>query len=113
MPKIYHNYYVYIVTNPAKEVVYIGFTNNLLRRVFEHRENKGNPSTFAGKYHCYNLVYYEWFRDVNVGISREKELKRWSREKKEALINRVNPDWTFVSEIENEHLLHSICGNNT
>lgn len=80
------NYCIYITTNPGKTVLYIGVTNDLKRRLFEHYENKGNKETFAGKYNCYHLVYYEHFVSVNEAIKREKELKGWSRKKKEALI---------------------------
>ena len=90
-----HNYYVYITTNPDKEVLYTGVTNNLLRRLLEHRENKGREKTFAGKYFCYNLVYYEHFTDVNIAIDREKQIKRWSRSKKVKLIESLNPSWDF------------------
>jgi putative endonuclease len=59
-----YNFYVYILTNPAKTVLYTGVTNDLSRRVAEHKENKGNPKTFAGKYYCYNLVYFEHFSHI-------------------------------------------------
>lgn len=54
-----HNYFVYITTNPGKTVYYVGMTNDLERRLIEHRQNKGKPETFAGRYYCYNLIYYE------------------------------------------------------
>ncbi len=84
-------YYVYITTNPGKTVLYIGITNDLYRRLAEHYENKGNISSFAGKYYCYNLVYYEELQFVNDAIAREKELKKLSRKEKETLIRSVNP----------------------
>ncbi len=90
-----HNYYVYITTNPDKEVLYTGITNSLLRRLLQHRENKGNPKTFAGKYYCYNLIYYEHFTDVTMAIAREKQIKGWNRAKKLALIESFNPNWDF------------------
>jgi putative endonuclease len=93
-----YNFYVYITTNPAKTVLYIGVTNDLTRRISEHTANKGNSSTFAGKYFCYNLVYYEHFHDINYAIAREKELKKWRREKKVRLIETVNPDWRFLNK---------------
>jgi len=71
-----HNYYTYITTNPQKTTLYIGITNNLSRRLSEHFENAGRPETFARRYHCYNLVYYELTSDVNVAIARETEIKK-------------------------------------
>lgn len=90
-----HNYYLYIVTNSEKDVLYTGVTNNLLRRLLEHRENRGNESTFAGKYYCNKLVYYEHFVQVEHAIAREKQIKNWRREKKVKLIESMNPDWEF------------------
>jgi putative endonuclease len=88
-------YYVYITTNPAKTVLYIGVTNSLPRRLGQHYENRGNNDTFAGRYFCYNLLYYEQFADIKAAISREKELKGWTRAKKDALIATLNPAWDF------------------
>ena len=93
-----YNFYVYITTNPEKTVLYIGVTNDLTRRLYEHTENKGNKKTFAGKYYCYNLVYYEHFFHIEHAIDREKELKKWRREKKNALIESTNPDWIFLNK---------------
>ena len=90
-----HNYYVYIVTNSEKDVLYTGVTNNLLRRLMEHRENRGMESTFAGKYYCNKLVYYERFFQIEHAIAREKQIKNWRREKKVKLIESLNPDWEF------------------
>ncbi|MCE9540254.1 MAG: GIY-YIG nuclease family protein, partial [Bacteroidetes bacterium] len=67
------NYFIYITTNPEKEVLYIGITNDLKRRLFEHQENKGNPETFAGKYYCYKLIYWERFPTAKDAITREKQ----------------------------------------
>ncbi len=88
-----YTFYVYILTNPTKTTLYVGFTNSLTRRLGQHRNNKGQFKTFAGRYHCYNLIYYEIFQYVNEAIAREKQIKRWSRAKKEALINTKNPNW--------------------
>ena len=93
-----HNYYVYITTNPAKTVLYIGVTNDISVRLRQHRENKGNKKSFTGKYYCYNLVYYEHFTHIEHAIEREKEIKKWRREKKDALIASTNPDWTFLND---------------
>jgi putative endonuclease len=93
-----YNFYVYITTNPAKTVLYIGVTNDLTRRIFEHTENKGNGESFAGKYYCYNLVFYEHFSNITHAIEREKELKKWRREKKVQLIESTNPKWRFLND---------------
>ncbi|HZY36721.1 MAG TPA: GIY-YIG nuclease family protein [Mucilaginibacter sp.] len=93
-----YNFYVYITTNPEKTALYVGVTNDLNRRMYEHKENKGNPKTFAGKYYCYNLVYFEHFSHINYAIEREKEIKKWRREKKNALIASFNPGWKFLNE---------------
>ena len=90
-------YYIYIITNPGRTTLYIGMTSNLGRRLQEHQKNKGNPETFAGRYYCYNLIYYEVYKTPTEAIEREKELKKWSWKKKEALINAVNPDWNFLN----------------
>jgi putative endonuclease len=96
-----YNFYIYITTNPAKTTLYVGVTNNLDIRLQQHFENKGNPNTFAGKYHCYLLLYFEHFTHIEHAIDREKEIKKWRREKKEALIATTNPDWKFLNkEIE-------------
>jgi putative endonuclease len=96
-----HHYYVYIVTNPTKKVLYMGVTNNLSRRLEEHFENRGKPETFAGKYFCYNLVYWEHHQYVLNAIEREKEIKGWKRIKKEALISSFNDEWRFLN--------HEVC----
>jgi putative endonuclease len=93
-----HNYFVYITTNPAKTVLYIGVTNNLKRRLLEHQQNKGKATTFAGKYFCYNLIYFERFDFINHAIDRETQLKKWSRTKKEWLICQENPNWNFLND---------------
>ena len=87
-----HQYYIYIVTNPERTVLYTGVTNNLSRRLIEHWVNRGNPKTFAGKYYCYNLIYYEDFQYINNAIAREKQLKNWLRKWKIELIRKDNPD---------------------
>jgi len=92
-----YTFYVYILTNPKKTVLYIGFTNNLSQRLQQHFEAKGTSKSFAGKYHCYNLIYYEVYEYVNNAIAREKELKKWSRKKKEALIKTTNPNWEVLN----------------
>ena len=93
-----YNYFVYITTNPAKTVLYIGVTNDLATRLHQHREERGKEKTFAGRYFCFNLVYFERHSNVNYAIEREKEIKKWRREKKDVLINSVNPEWKFLND---------------
>ena len=90
------HYYVYILTNKNDNVLYTGFTNNIYTRISQHKHKiiKG----FASKYNCGKLVYYETFNDVKLAISREKEIKKWRREKKINLINSLNPEWKDLSE---------------
>ena len=91
-------YCVYITTNYNRTVLYIGVTNNIVQRIKEHYLNRGNPKTFAGKYHCYYLVYFEVGNYIDRAIAREKELKGWLRKKKEALIVSENPKWRFLND---------------
>ncbi len=94
-----HNYFVYITTNKNRTVLYIGVTNDLRVRLYQHmQESHGAKKTFAGKYNAYFLVYWERFEYVEHAIEREKELKGWRRSKKEALINDFNPHWNFLNE---------------
>ena len=94
------NFFVYITSNPSKTTLYTGVTNDLLTRITQHRNNKGMPETFAGRYYCYKLVYFERFSDVDMAIQREKEIKDLSRQKKEALIESKNPNWDFYDPYE-------------
>lgn len=97
MQKRQSGYYTYIVTNYTRTNLYTGVTNNLAARLVEHWENRNSSKTFAGKYHCFYLVYYETYSDPLQAISREKEIKKWRREKKEALIESLNPEWNFLN----------------
>ena len=90
-------FYTYITTNPNRSVLYVGRTDDLLQRITEHYLNRGKPETFAGRYYCYNLLYYEETPYVLNSIDRENQLKGWRRSKKEALINETNPDWKFLN----------------
>ena len=90
-------FYVYITTNPDKSVLYTGMTNDLIRRLEEHYDSRGQSDKFAGKYHCYNLVYWEYHKYVSHAIEREKEIKGWRREKKISLIESLNPEWKFLN----------------
>jgi putative endonuclease len=89
------NYYVYLLSNWNNKVLYIGVTNDLERRIHEHKQ-KLIPG-FTQKYNVSKLVYYEQTSDVISAISREKELKKWRREKKNALVNGVNQEWKDLS----------------
>ena len=93
----FHTYFIYILTNKAKSVFYIGVTNNLKSRLLKHKENILSESkTFVAKYNIEFLVYYEKFTWIQEAIAREKELKGWRREKKIALIKTMNPDLEFL-----------------
>jgi putative endonuclease len=96
MRRDYH-FWTYILTNRERTVMYTGVTSNLAQRLKEHYDNRGEDTTFAGRYYCYNLVYYEYSTYVNNAIVREKEIKNLSREKKMALISAFNPDWRFLN----------------
>ena len=89
-------YYVYILANKRNGTLYVGVTDNLQRRVFEHKNNlvKG----FTQKYNIHNLVYYEETNNINIAIEREKQIKSWSRKKKLALIEKDNPTWNDLAE---------------
>ena len=83
---------IYILTNDIKSTLYIGVTSDLRSRIYEHR-NHYYPNSFSAKYRLHFCIYYEQFSSIEEAINREKELKKWRREKKEALINRINPEW--------------------
>ena len=84
-------YYVYLLTNANHTVLYIGVTNDLARRVAEHKA--GTHAGFTKKYNVHKLVHFETYSDINAAIAREKQLKAGSRAKKLALINAGNPSW--------------------
>jgi len=84
-------YYVYLLTNKTNTVLYTGVTNNLLKRVFEHR--KEYVDGFTKRYNLKKLVYYESHQDINTAIRREKEIKGWVRKKKNVLISEKNASW--------------------
>ena len=89
-------YYVYILTNKNDRVMYIGVTNNLERRLYEHKQEL--VEGFTKKYHVHKLVYFEQTSDIRSAIQREKELKGWLRAKKNALVETMNPTWRDLSE---------------
>jgi len=88
-------YYVYILANQSR-TLYVGFTNNIRRRVWEHKT--GLIEGFTHRYKIDTLVYVESFGDVSCGIAREKQIKRWSRDKKLRLIAQDNPDWRDLGD---------------
>ena len=95
----YYSFYVYIITNSYRSALYIGVTDNLPRRLKEHKENIENGNkTFASKYNIQYLVYYEKFTWIQNAIMREKQLKKWNRDKKFELIKQFNPDFKFLNE---------------
>lgn len=94
-----HNYFVYILTNKNKTVLYTGVTNDLARRLEEHKEDSQNEKQhFAGKYNAICLVYWERFGEIENAIAREKQIKGWSRKKKDMLITEFNPEWVFLND---------------
>ena len=90
-------FYVYILTNQERTVLYVGMTNNLQQRLIEHYLNRGKMNTFAGSYFCHNLLYYEIYQYVNEARWRELEIKGWRREKKMELIKTQNPQMKFLN----------------
>jgi putative endonuclease len=88
-------YYIYILSS-FQRTIYIGMTNNLSLRLAQHREQK--IAGFTARYNVTQLVYYETFENVKEAIAREKEIKKWSRSKKERLIEALNPFWKDLTE---------------
>ena len=89
-------FFVYMMTNKTNEVLYVGVTNNLERRTNEHKS--GEIEGFTKKYRVRKLVYCEEYSSINDAIRREKEIKAWRREKKNALVMTKNPEWRDLSE---------------
>lgn len=85
-------YYVYILANATNVAIYVGVTNNLLKRVHEHKSNI-LPNSHTSKYNIHKLVYFEQTSDVRSAIEREKQIKSWSRAKKNQLVVSMNPHW--------------------
>lgn len=92
------SYYVYILTNALKTVLYIGVTNNLEQRILDHYLQRGQKASFTGRYSAYYLIFYEPHQYINNAIAREKEIKAWRREKKMQLIASFNPAMQFLNE---------------
>ena len=91
-----NTYYIYIMTNRGRNVLYIGVTNDLERRVNEHKSDM--IEGFTKRYHLHVLVYYEMYGDVKDAIRREKQLKKWGHDKKVHLIETFNPSWKDLYE---------------
>jgi putative endonuclease len=90
-----YDYFVYIITDKGRATLYIGITNDLASRLWQHRNPES--ASFTQHYHCILLFYYEHYPDVNAAIAREKQLKGWRRSKKIALIEAKNPRWEDLS----------------
>ncbi len=91
------NYYVYLMTNKNNTVIYTGITNDLVRRVYEHK-NHLDKKSFTAIYNVEKLVYFEAATDAYHAIEREKQIKTWNRKRKEKLINVKNPKWEDLYE---------------
>lgn len=90
------SYYVYILASDKKGTLYIGVTNDLVRRIYEHKNNLA--SSFSSKYDIHSLVYYETTSDINSALLREKQMKKWKRQWKINLIEKMNPEWDDLYE---------------
>ena len=90
-------YYVYILTNTHRNVIYTGVTNDLVRRVYEHK-NHLDKGSFTARYNVDQLVYFEQTTDVNSAIEREKQIKGWNRSRKNKLVESKNPNWSDIYE---------------
>ena len=94
------DYYVYMITNRNHKVLYIGVTNNLERRIYEHKNKL--IEGFTKKYNCTKLVWYTSTNNIESAIQQEKRMKKWKREYKENLVKKVNPNWEdLYQEISN------------
>jgi len=85
-------FYVYILANITGTVIYTGVTNDIIRRVYEHKHNF-DPNSFTAKYSVHKLVYFEQTSSSYAAISREKQIKSWSRMRKNRLVETMNPKW--------------------
>ena len=94
---MYRGGYVYILTNKSRTTLYIGVTSRLSIRLWEHKNNFHGDNSFTAKYNLHHLVYYEGFDNIVEAIAREKQLKKWSRAKKDALISKLNANWDDLS----------------
>ncbi|WP_313191236.1 GIY-YIG nuclease family protein [Sphingobacterium sp.] len=92
-------YYVYILTNSNRTVLYVGVTNDLKVRLTFHKSPSLSHNSFTNRYKVYFLIYFETFSHVLDAITREKEIKRWTRKRKEELINTQNKEWKFLNDM--------------
>jgi len=92
-----YNFYTYILTNFKQNVLYVGVTNDLERRLYEHYFGIDQKESFTKKYKCFYLIWYERHQYVNHAIEREKEIKGWKRDKKNKLVEEENPTWRFLN----------------
>ncbi len=90
-------YYIYVLTNLTKRVLYVGVTNNLPQRITEHYIERGSSKSYTGRYHCCFLIYFEKTKYVDVAIKREKQIKGGTRKKKLELIHASNPHLKFLN----------------
>ena len=90
-------YYVYILSNNHKNVIYTGITNDLVRRVYEHKYHL-DKSSFTSRYNVDNLVYFQVTTDIDSAIAREKQIKEWNRKRKDKSIKATNPNWNDLYE---------------
>lgn len=93
-----YNFFVYILTNYSKKVLYTGVTNDLNRRLYEYYFGTDKKDSFTSKYKCHYLVWYERQQYIDHAIERETEIKGWLRSKKEELIEQENPNWLFLNK---------------
>ena len=87
-----NTYYVYILATSTNYTLYVGITCDLIRRIWEHK-NEVDPDSFTAKYHVHKLVYFEETSDVKSAIEREKQIKGWNRKRKNELVSAKNPEW--------------------
>ena len=102
--KTIHQYYVYILASKIRGTLYVGMTNDLQRRVYEHKT--GIIKGFTEKYSIHNLVYFETFQFVKEAITREKNIKKWKRDWKIELIEKENKKWLDLAKDWNDTILH-------
>ena len=89
--------FVYMLANDTNVCLYVGVTNDLIRRLYEHKNNL-DPKSFTSQYNIHKLVYYEETSDPYTAISREKQIKGWNRKRKNRLVESLNPQWRDLSE---------------
>lgn len=106
-----HRYYVYMVQSISRRALYIGMTSNISRRIFQHKTHRFDG--FTDDCNATRLVYFECYSEVSAAITREKQLKRWRREKKEWLIAQKNPQWKDLADEWFPHLRDETKGPST